>query len=255
MRQLKFLMIALLSGAVAFGFTSCSNNDNPSYGIWYANALVTVKPNADNSDFYMQLDENTTIKALNLKQSPFGTKEVRALANISYSETDAGEYDKAVYVNWIDSILTKNIAPDLGTENAETYGNDPVEIVNDWVTIAEDGYLTLRFRSRWDPYIGKSHLVNLVASSDPDNPYEITFHHNAFGDVNGIFGDGIVAFNLDRLPDTQGKTVDLTLKWNSFSGEKSTTFKYCTRKGGTGENTALAAGFEIKSERFADMLE
>lgn len=249
-------MIALLSGAAAFGFTSsCSNNDNPNYGIWYANALVTVKPNADNSDFYMQLDENTTVKALNLKQSPFGTKEVRALANISYSDADAGEYDKAVYVNWIDSILTKNTAPDLGTENVNAYGNDPVEIVNDWVTIAEDGYLTLRFRSKWDPYLGKSHLVNLVASSDPDNPYEITFYHNAFGDVDGIFSDGIVAFSLAQLPDTQGETVDLTLKWNSYSGEKSATFKYCSRESGENEVSSMTDGLEIESERFADMLE
>ena len=32
------------------------------------------------------------------------------------------------------------------------------------------------------------------------------------------------------LPDTQGKTVDLTLKWQSFSGMKSVTFKYKSRK-------------------------
>ena len=240
MRQLKFLMIALISGAVAFGFTSCSNNDNPSYGIWYANALVTVKPNADNSDFYMQLDENTTIKALNLKQSPFGTKEVRALANISYSETDAGEYDKAVYVNWIDTILTKPIAPNLGEENLSTYGNDPVEIVKDWVTIVEDGYLTLLFETVWgnnDTY----HLVNLVSTENPDNPYELRFCHNANGDTQGKPGQGLVAFDLNSLPDTNGKTVKLKLIWQSFSGEKSTEFDYCTRQ------TTVTTSSEMKS--------
>ena len=42
------------------------------------------------------------------------------------------------------------MAPNLGEEeNNRTYGNDPVEILNDWVTIAEDGYLTLRFATRW----------------------------------------------------------------------------------------------------------
>lgn len=29
------------------------------------------------------------------------------------------------------------------------YGTDPVDMINDWVTIAEDGYLTLRFRTMW----------------------------------------------------------------------------------------------------------
>ena len=35
---------------------------------------------------------------------------------------------KAVHINWIDSILTKPIATDLGEENDQTYGTDPVEI-------------------------------------------------------------------------------------------------------------------------------
>lgn len=254
MKQLKFLTIALL-GAAAVNLASCNNDDAVYYGPVYANALVTVKPNPDNSDFYMQLDDSTTLKAVNLKKSPFGTKEVRALANISYADADAGEYDKSVFINWIDSILTKNTAPDLNEENIAAYGNDPVEIVKDWVTIAEDGYLTLRFRSRWDPYLNKSHLVNLVASSDPSNPYEVTFYHNAFGDVNGVFGDGIVAFNLAQLPDTQGKVVDLTLKWNSFSGEKSAKFKYCSRKAGGNGTSVMVEGLEVRSERFADMVE
>ena len=42
--------------------------------------------------------------------------------------------------------------------------------------------------------------------------------------------DALVAFRLSELPDTNGQTVDLKVKWNSFSGPKSTTFKYCTRK-------------------------
>ena len=43
-------------------------------------------------------------------------------------------------------------------------------------------------------------------------------------------GDALVAFKLDELTDTQGETVKLKLKWNSFSGEKSAEFDYCTRK-------------------------
>ena len=35
-------------------------------------------------------------------------------------------YDKAVHINWIDSILTKPIAGDLGDKNDEVYGTDPV---------------------------------------------------------------------------------------------------------------------------------
>ncbi|MDR2914440.1 MAG: hypothetical protein LBV74_06380, partial [Tannerella sp.] len=134
-----------------------------------------------------------------------------------------------VYINWIDSILTKPIASDLGPDNDSIYGTDPVEIINDWVTIAEDGYLTLRFRTIWGDW-SKVHFVNLLPGSDPSNPYEVEFRHNAYGDIYGREGDGLVAFRLDNLPDTEGKTVKLKLKWKSFSGDKSAEFDYCTRK-------------------------
>ena len=164
----------------------------------------------------------------NVKTSPFGDKEVRALVNYSEVNEPSGDYTKAVHINWIDSILTKPIAPDLGEENDEVYGTDPVEIVNDWVTIAEDGYLTLRFRTIWGG--SKKHFVNLLLGQNPENPYEVEFRHNAYGDTYGSEGDGLVAFKLDELPDTEGKTVKLKLKWKSFSGEKSAEFDYCTRK-------------------------
>ena len=56
------------------------------------------------------------------------------------------------------------------------------------------------------------------------------FRHNAYGDTYGQEADGLVAFKLDALPDTEGKTVKLKLKWKSYSGEKSAEFDYCTRK-------------------------
>ena len=138
-------------------------------------------------------------------------------------------YSKSVYVNWIDSILTKPTVPDKGLQNDSVYGNDPVEIVKDWVTIAEDGYLTLRFRTRWGGN-GIAHRVNLLVGVNSENLYEVEFRHDAQGDTNGIWGDGLVAFRLSDLPDTNGETVKLKLTWNSFSGEKSTEFDYCTRK-------------------------
>ena len=39
----------------------------------------------------------------------------------------------------------------------------------------------------------------------------------------------MVAFRLDGLPDTQGETVKLTLRFDSFSGEKTVKFDYRTR--------------------------
>mgnify|MGYP000813506886 FL=1 len=101
--------------------------------------------------------------------------------------------------------------------------------IRDRVNIAEDGYLTLRFRTRWGND-GVVHFVNLLTGVNPEDPYEVEFKHNAYGDVNGMSGDALVAFRLNSLPDTEGKTVKLTLKYKSFSGEKSIQFDYCSRK-------------------------
>ena len=161
-------IVGLTACCCAFGFQSCKEDNYSYYVLPYPNALVTVKPQQDNS-FYLQLDDSTTLLPTNLATSPFGEKEVRALVN--YVETDEahGNYSKAVHINWIDSILTKPIAPLLGSDNDAVYGTDPVEIVNDWVTLAEDGYLTLRFRTlRSD--MGKAHFVNLLHVPEADNP-------------------------------------------------------------------------------------
>lgn len=227
-----------LAVAGTLGLQSCLDDDDNNYELRFPNALVTVKNAADDT-FFLQLDEKTTLLPTNLTTSPFGEKEVRALVNYKEVDKPSGDYDKSVFVNWIDSILTKPIAPDLGEENDKVYGTDPVEIVNDWVTIAEDGYLTLRFRTVWGGY--KKHFVNLLLAPEEDNPYVVEFRHNAEGDVYGDVSDALVAFKLTDLPDTEGKTVKLTLKWKSFTGEKSATFDYCTQKAVTPANPEASA--------------
>lgn len=230
--------VAVLASVMIF--PSClDDDDNDYYRYAEPSALVTVKPLVDNS-FFMQLDEVTTLLPVNMKSSPYGEKEVRALVNYDILDQSGGEYDQAVHVNWIDSILTKPIAGDLGDKNDEVYGTDPVDMIGDWVTIAEDGYLTLRFRTRWGDR-NQPHFVNLLMSKDAENPYAVEFRHNAFGDVYGETADGLVAFNLNALPDTEGKTVKLKLKWNSFNGEKTAEFDYCTRKTTVANSVAMAA--------------
>jgi len=225
MKHLKILMSTLLMLALTVSLQSCLKDDGDDYSIIYPNALVTLKTNSGDGAFYLQLDDSTTLLPTNMKASPYGNKEVRALINFRYADAQSGSYSKAAYVNWIDTVRTKKMAQDLGGDNKTTYGNDPLEVVNDWTTVVEDGYLTLRFRTYFDLFT--IHSLNLVKG---DNPYEVVLYHDAKGDVNSEVGDGLIAFRLDQLPDTEGKTVDLTLKWQSFSGEKSIKFKYRTRK-------------------------
>jgi len=129
----------------------------------------------------------------------------------------------------MDSILTKKTVPDSALVNDSLYGNDPVDIVDDWVTVAEDGYLTLRFSTLWGNR-GIAHKVNLLTGGNPDNPYEVEFRHDACGDAGSWRSDALVAFDLGKLPDTGGRTVKLTLVWQSFRGRRTAEFDYCTRK-------------------------
>lgn len=238
-KKMNFVIAAML--ALLIVFSSCNDDEYyyvPYYSYVLPNALVTVKSDTDQAVF-LQLDDNTTLKPVNMPTSPFGNKEVRALMNAYSVDADPGKYSQAVYVNWIDSILTKPIAKDLGENNDNVYGTDPVDILNDWVTIAEDGYLTLRFVAPWTKS-APAHYVNLLLTNNPKDPYELKFYHNAYGDMSGEMASGIVAFNLSSLPDTNGKTVKLTLKWKSFDGEKTKVFDYCTRKSTSSETSEIA---------------
>ncbi len=106
-----------------------------------------------------------------------------------------------------------------------------MELVNAFPTVCEDGYLTLRFRTLWGRFSNVKHKVNLVTGVDKSDPYLVEFRHDKCGDVNEVVSDGYVAFRLDKLPDTEGKTVKLRVRFTASSGEtKIATFDYKTRK-------------------------
>lgn len=217
-------------------FQSCTNDDYEGQ-YYYPNALVTVK-NADDKGIYLQLDGKTTLYPENLTSSPFGGKEVRALVNFKETDGDSKGYTKAVHINWMDSIRTKSTVPSVSAKSDLKYGSDPLEIMRDWVTIVEDGYMTLRLSTVWGGP-GRIHYINLLTGVNPENPYEVTLRHDAKGDTFGQRGDALIAFSLKSLPDTEGKTVKLKINWMSFSGPKSAEFDYCT----SGETGNAARSF------------
>ena len=219
-------------------FQSCLNDSHDYDSILTPSAIVTVKPvTGDGEDyFYFQLNDKEKLWPLDNSRLPYKGKEVRAF--VKFTETDMPEdvdknvYSKAVKVEWMDSILTKAAVAYEEEENVsieQKYGDDPVEIFADWMTNVEDGYLTLHFYTLWGNS-GIKHELNLVTGLNEEDPYEVRFTHNAFGDGTYYEGDGIVAFSLKNLPDTKGETVKLTLKFDSFSGEKTAQFDYCTRE-------------------------
>jgi hypothetical protein len=218
----KFFYSFLCATLAVAALSSCDKDDNIDYSKYYANSIVTVK--TDTKGLLLQLDDSTTIRPTNIQKSPFKNSEVRALCNISFSGDIKKGTENQAYVNWMDSVITKNA---VAYVSGMKLPNDPLEVVDDWTTVVEDGYITIRFRTYFDI---KTHVFNIITGANKTDPYEILLTHDAFGELNGRIGDGIMAFNLSNLPSTNGKYVTLTLKWNSFSGEKTVKFKYKSRQ-------------------------
>lgn len=220
MKRFKTLLFLPISFLSAFIFAACGEEDCSDYTISRPTALVTVRPQTDGS-FTLQLNDSTTLCPANMQRSPFGSKVVRALVNYQ-PEVKFGENSHSVRINWIDSIRTKMPEQTTGADDAARFGNDPIEIVKDWVTVAEDGFLTLRIRTRWGN--GTAHYVHLVTGTNPTDPFTLELRHDARGDVAGPMGDALIAFNLNDLPRTATDSVKIKLSWTSFSGKKSAEF-------------------------------
>ena len=224
---------ALAAAIAIISLNSCIEGNDYDYSLLQPSAIVTVKPvtSGETDWHYFQLNDEEKLLPTDWQTLPFGSEEVRAFVNYEKTEFPEGSdptgYSSAVKVNWIDKILTKNPVDMSASE--EDYGTDPVEIYADWMTNVEDGYLTIHFFTNWSDSNIK-HELTLLTNVNPDDPYEVRFAHNAHGDGDYYRGDGIVAFRLKDLPDTNGKTVKLTLKFDSFSGEKTVKFDYRSRE-------------------------
>lgn len=243
MKKHLFMPAAAALLSLPMILSSCSDNDD-TLDFASPTALVTVCPNDDGS-WVMQLDDVTTLLPTNMPTSPFDDKEVRALVNyteaILYTTTKNSGSEKTkidVQVNWIDSIRTKLPVTVTGDNDTQIFGNDPIEIINDWVTVAEDGYLTLRVRTNWsDPH--SIHAINLLTGINPDDPFEMELRHDAKGDLYGQPGDALVAFNLNGLRRTDGDKVRLKIKWRSFTGEKKAEFDLQMRQQASVDPTGI----------------
>jgi hypothetical protein len=111
--------------------------------------------------------------------------------------------------------------------NSATY-SDPMDIVTDWMTCLEDGFLTLHYMI---PTSGeKKHEFSLYRSLYDYNQYYLI--HQADGDTKGSVKDGIVCFDVSNaLSKTEGKTVELSFVYIDLNHtEKRLTFEYRSPK-------------------------
>lgn len=236
----KFIVV--LSIFASFLFTSCNKNGADLYqGV----ATATVRLLGGDS-YYLKVDEETALLVNNEGWNKFPLKEkkeCRVLLTYLTNMKDVKnrpvgmEQYKHVYsatLTEFEPIITVATAPHT-EDDTKTYGRDYVGIYLDEKmfppTIIEDGYMNIHFNvNMYDSSI--KHDINLVSGVDPENPYVLELRYNANGDTkveNRV--DQYMAFSLRDLPDTNGETVTLILKWYSpvAQGWTSAEFKYKSR--------------------------
>ena len=216
MKKFKFFLAAIALMTCSTAFVSCDDDDDYDWENTY-NALVTLKTD-DSGSTYFQVDENTIAVPSNLNGKMYDGKEVRALTQFRRDNSEKladGTEKWDVVVHWVDSILTKPAVPSLGIDiDKETYGNDPVQVSNDWTTVAEDGYITIHFLARWG-YSGKKHRINLVSGVNPNDPFEFRLCHDKMGDTGTYLAYGMAAFNIRDIIERYGEPEKITISYNA----------------------------------------
>ena len=235
-----FKTIAIACIALAT-FTSCDKKDAKDY--LYGKATCTLKPLADGT-YYMKVDEQTAFVNLNTPMNKYPWKDTRERrAYITYMMDPADKVDpvpgfektQGVYVEFFDTLVVKNPVV-FNAENDDKYGKDPIGLIVDKNafprTCVEDGYLSVSMSIPFASEYGALHDINIVYGQNAEDPYELELRHNAHGNLGPYAITQICDFRLKDLPSTEGKTVKLTLKWNSMvSGkQESIQFDYCSRE-------------------------
>ena len=185
---------------------------------------------------FIRLDEKSCSQVMNPKEIADLKDGTRVFLQYRYVVTSsiADFCSDAILVEWASPIeqggrSAWNFEEAFSTDAIETATySDPMDIVSDWMTSLEDGFLTLHYMI---PTSGeKKHHFLLYRGLYDSNQYYLI--HKADGDTKGSVMDGIVCFDVSRsLPQTEGKTVKLSFAYIDLNHtEKRLTFDYCSPK-------------------------
>lgn len=232
--SLKTLSLTLVTFGAFLLLSSCNKDEftpvkpvRPLKPTRLVTALVTYQDYE--SGVLMQLDDSTSLSPSNLEPGLYDNKTVRALVRYFKEKSDVVGDENSVKVFAIDTIRTKPASEDMAELNDSYYGRDKLEIVKDWVTIGEDGYLTLKVRTHRGNR-SAIHSVYLVKKGKEDGKYNFELRHDADGDVYGRETDGLIAFDLNELAPADRSPVTLHLTWDGFHGARNADFELTFRK-------------------------
>ena len=112
----------------------------------------------------------------------------------------------------VDGILVEWASPlEVGVVRYEMSAQacDPIDIITDWMTSLEDGFLTLHYTIQASGSV--KHDFSLYPGVDPHS-YRLV--HDAHGEIKGTQTDGLVCFDVaGLLPETGEEPVELSLEY------------------------------------------
>lgn len=208
-------LLAGCSKGEGYDFLSPDGNygySDPQKGMSNDLAIGTVR--SRDGLRYIRLDEKSCSQVMN----PDGIADIkdgtRVFLQYRYvvSESIADFCTDAILVEWASPLDVGSV----GDLTAKSRGEDPVDIILDWMTSLEDGFFTLHYSI---PASGNvKHDFTLYRGDSKD---VFILSHDAHGDTKGSLMDGLVCFDVSSLlPDTEGKTVKLYLDYIDLNNTK-----------------------------------
>lgn len=224
---MKKMIFGILIGFL-FVITSC-NDDVEGYSLndsWLGFGMV------ENSDSYrIKMDNGDVLVPVAYDYNPWYDNDYmgnnhkiekgdRVLVNYTILDddtNDSGEIDAYfVKINSANKVLMKGIL-DLTEENADSIGNNPIEVREVWMT---DSLLNfhLRYYGRY-----KVHFINLVKQpgtlTADGQPFELELRHNDNGDDAAIDYTAFVSFHLDSLQVAGLDSVSFKVTSTDYDGD------------------------------------
>lgn len=215
------LGLALLSSCAKEDYEGVDNGGFYGTETREYTAIVTVHKSPTDT-VYFQVDDTTRLYPTNFQGRYTGLE--RIVCGITVANSIVPNYGYRTLVDWFEQL-------DKGTfANSKPAGNDGLDIISDWMTSCEDGFLTLHYSTKWGT-APVPHTFTLVAGLNPSDPYEVLLVQNANGDEKKTTADSIVYFDINSLPDTGDSYKTLTLKWTDSGGKTAEKeFRFKTRK-------------------------
>ena len=120
---------------------------------------------------------------------------------------------ESIYIHWVTALEEGTVS----RTPVSALGGDPMDIVTDWITSLEDGFLTIHYSVRTT-----GNVLHTFTLAPGEKAGEYVLLHDAHGDQGGELTEGIICFPVSALlPETGGETVTLSLDYLNLQNSRT----------------------------------